>query len=137
MKLFERLHAYGVGARTLLDWLGEGGMPVTQEKADSRAAVCCSCPSNKPGDWLDRMAAEVAAGVMAQRRAKLAMGLRVRQEDNLHHCEVCHCHLPTKIWVPFDVIEARTTMATWKALPSHCWMVKESPVENSKPTTIK
>ena len=120
-----RLQAAGVGINTLLDWLGEGGVPVAQFHADERAAVCEICPKNKPGNWWDKLGREVVQVVIAQRRAKEALDLHLKCEPDLHFCEVCHCDLKTKPWVPFSHIAARTKDKTWQELPDWCWLNKE------------
>lgn len=122
-----RLQAAGVGIATLKDWLGDGGVPVSQGHAEERALVCEICPKNKPGNWWDWIAREVVQVVLSQRRAKAALELRVQCEEDLHFCDVCHCDLKTKVFVPFDHIAKRTKEETWKALPDHCWMLAEKP----------
>ena len=39
------------GTAVVLDWLGSGGNPVSQELAEQRAAICVACPKNQPGAW--------------------------------------------------------------------------------------
>ena len=126
-----RLQAAGVGANVLSDWLGDGCTPVSTEQAVRRAETCthgdCGnrCSFNKSGSWWDRIAAGTVQIILAQRRAKNALGLSVKDEHDLAFCDVCHCHLPTKIWVPMEHIERHTPSDVWALLPYWCWMKKE------------
>lgn len=121
----KRLESIGIGSRILFDWLGDGGKPVPQEQSDSRAATCRSCPHNWEGDWFNKLTAEVVSVVMMQRRAKMGLGLHVKDENGIHFCEVCQCHLPTKVHVPLKHIESYTPEQVWSELPEICWMKKE------------
>lgn len=112
---------------TLKDWLGDGGIPVRQPLAETRASICEICPKNQPGNWWDRLARDVVQIILAQRRAKEALNLHVKCEDDLHFCDVCHCHLPTKVFVPIEHIAKRTNEQTWEELPNWCWMQAEKP----------
>lgn len=129
----KRLRAAAVGIATLKDWLGEGGVPVPSETAERRAMVCKHglpdlkpCPKNwTRGDWWTRVSAFVATAVMNERRAKAQLELRVTHEEMLGTCDVCLCHLPTKIWIPIEVILHRTSEEVWNQLPPHCWIKRE------------
>lgn len=120
-----RLQALGVGMNVLADWLGEGRKPVPQEQADARASVCASCPHNWDGDWFNKLSGNIVAIVMQQRRAKVGLGLHVKDEALIHFCEVCQCHLPVKVHVPLRHIEDYTPEQVWRELPQECWMKKE------------
>jgi hypothetical protein len=122
-----RLQAAGVGVATLKDWLGVGGVPVVQDQAEQRASVCKTCPKNKPGNWWDWISREVAHVILSFRRAKAALNLRVKCEEDLHFCEVCHCDLKTKVWVPMERIAKHTSEKVWSELPSWCWLQADKP----------
>ncbi|HEU4344047.1 MAG TPA: hypothetical protein VFU31_21030 [Candidatus Binatia bacterium] len=129
-----------VGSKIIIDWLGSGGQPVAQELAQARADVCLQCPKNQEGHFVAKLTAFVAKAIHDQRREKLRMGLRVNGEDRIHTCSVCSCHLPLKLFVPYDVIAARTLESEWKEFPDFCWVLKEggrsneTPRETSDPT---
>lgn len=134
-----RLQAFGVGAETVADWLGAGGIPADSSIAEHRAKTCalgdrdqdgkpCSCRYNEPGTRWDQFAAETVSIIMAQRRAKFALGLKIPSEDQLHFCALCHCKLETKVFVPMSHIAAHAPESLWKQLPPWCWMVKERPI---------
>jgi hypothetical protein len=122
-----RLQAAGVGVATLKDWLGVGGVPVVQEQAEQRASVCEICPRNKRGTPWDRLGGAIVQVILNQRRAKGVLHLRVKSEEDLHFCEVCRCHLPTKVWVPMEHIAKHTSEKVWSELPEWCWMQAEKP----------
>jgi hypothetical protein len=119
--------ALAAGANILKDWLGEGGIPVTQELAQSRANICLNCPQNQEGHFVQKLTTIIAKAIHDQRREKLRMALRVDGEEELHTCAVCSCHLPLKVWVPFQTIAERTTDVQWKEFEAvtDCWVNKE------------
>lgn len=128
-----RLRALGVGAETVKDWLGAGGVPVDPAQASHRSQSCIAgdngkpCPHNEDGNWWDRIAAGAVVIIMSQRRAKDALSIRIPEEYNLHFCSICHCKLETKIHVPMEHIASYTPKDVWDALPDYCWMKKEQP----------
>jgi len=117
------------GVQILKDWLGDGAKTVPAEMAQSRADVCTGrlsgrpCPHNVNGGF--SITAEIAKTIHEQVEQKNHLSLRVEGEDKLFSCNVCLCHLPLKVQVPFDTIAARTPEPVWQDLPSFCWMKRE------------
>lgn len=127
-----RFQAMGVGAHVWADWLGDGGEPVTVDLVTARVLACNQgdhgkrCPHNRRGNLWDRLTGSAVVRVMEQRRLKFGLGLKVQGEDKLGHCQICHCPLDTKVWVPMKHIEENTPQAEWSELPAWCWMRKEA-----------
>lgn len=117
------------GARILSDWLGEGLKPVETALAQRRADVCSGrisgvpCPHNNPGF---KPVETIAQIIRAWSEKKNEMTLTVQGEDKLHSCDVCYCHLPTKIFVPMETIVGQTPQAMFDKFaseaPEGCWM---------------
>lgn len=117
------------GANILLDWLGEGLKPVAIEEAQSRSDACTGrnrtkpCPHNNPGY---KPVEETASIIRSWAEHKNSMNLAVAGEENLHTCDLCWCHLPTKVHVPMDTIIDRTPQAMIDKFasegPKYCWM---------------
>lgn len=112
------------GVRTLLDWLGAGGRPVEKEEAESRAAICVTCPLNKPGNILSYFTAPVAKEIGLQLEMKNKLSLSTRLDGSLHICTGCDCPLRLKVWVPMEHILKFTTEETKKRLVPYCWILK-------------
>jgi hypothetical protein len=113
------------GGRILVEWLGEGAVPVNIALAQARANVCLGCPENRAGHrWL-KLSADAVRAIAEQMQAKDAMKLRVIDEEKLHACAVCACPLPLKVHVPLSTILAHTDAATLNAFPAYCWLATE------------
>lgn len=90
---------------------------VSQEVADSRAAVCKDCPKNIFPDkgpfikWADKLA-EASTG-----------GKKVKDYDSLGNCEVCTCCMKAKVWYtgPFKFKKEQMD-----EFPDFCWQKKEA-----------
>jgi len=122
---FASVGAAATGGRILVDWLGDGAVPVNIALAQSRANVCLGCPENKPGHrWL-RLTADAVRAIAEQMQAKDAMKLRVIDEERLHACAICACPLPLKVHVPLATILAHTDEQTLNAFPAYCWLATE------------
>lgn len=125
------------GSQILRDWLGDGGVPIAAEFAQMRADAClkdndldeegkpCPCRQNREGHFAAKLTTLIAKAIHDQRREKLQLGLRVDGEERLHTCAVCDCHLPLKVWVPFQTIADRTPEHQWQEFPAWCWQRKE------------
>lgn len=118
------------GASTIADWLGDGLKPVAQEVAQNRADICSGrlngkpCLNNNPGF---KPVETIAQIIRAWSEKKNYMTSEVMGEDNLHTCNVCLCHLPTKIFVPMKTILGQTSQAMLDKFaseaPRNCWML--------------
>ena len=103
------------GLDLLTQWLGQGGLPVSEFEAARRADVCISCPYNVKGHKTE---AWVAAQIKKLNEFR-GQQLTVTKEPDLHTCSVCGCYLPLKIWVPSKSIEEHTDTSKF---PPHCWI---------------
>lgn len=117
--------AAAAGGRILVDWLGEGAVPVNIALAQARANVCLSCPENKEGHrWL-KLTSDTVRAIAEQLQAKEAMKLRVIDEERLYSCGICLCPLSLKIHVPLDTILKHTDDETLNRFPAACWIPTE------------
>lgn len=126
-----RLGQLNDGASIMRRWFGDDLTPVSPEVSQARADICTKikdgtpCAFNKPGFRPVEAAAEFLR-LLAERKNDLK--LSVSGEENLHTCELCWCHLPTKVHVPLKHILAETPNAMLdkirQAQPA-CWMITE------------
>ncbi len=120
------------GARILVEWFGDGAVPVPISLAQARANVCLRggpdgkrCPKNKEGHhWLN-LTADAVRAIAEQMQQKDAMKLRVAGEDGLFACAVCRCPLKLKVHVPLATILEHTDEETRNDFPAYCWLVTE------------
>ncbi len=113
------------GARILVEWFGDGAVPVPISLAQARANVCLTCPENKEGHrWL-KLTADAVRSIAEQMRQKDAMKLCVEGEERLFACGVCLCPLKLKVHVPLATILAHTDEQTLRAFPPACWIPTE------------
>jgi hypothetical protein len=113
------------GVRVLADWLGEGGVPVAKELAESRAAICAVCPKNGKGDWTARFTGPVAAVIRKQLAIKNDMSLTTAHDNELGVCDACGCQLSLKVWAPIKHIAAHLTDEVKAKLDPGCWVTSE------------
>lgn len=103
-------------AESMLHWREKGYAIVPQEEAERRAAICITCPHNKPvsgcfgckgvGEIIDR----------------IIDGQRTSVNEKLHQCSACNgCVLGPKVFLPREVIHAE---AYADKLPSFCWLAE-------------
>lgn len=113
------------GARILSDWLGSGGIPVSQHDAQSRADICLQCPKNTAGGFVaSRITKPIADAIHEQLRVKHDLGLKVNRENELLTCAVCYCNLPLKVFTPMEFILKHTTDDVMNEFPENCWIKK-------------
>lgn len=130
--LIERLRGDIEGAKLLADWLGEGGHPVSQMRADHRAYACNHgnkdhpCPYNTAPNWWDKFKSAIATTIRAELELKNHLELKAQEEDRLAMCSVCGCCLKLKVWTPLNHIKAHTPAETIGRAPVYCWMRTES-----------
>jgi len=122
-KLVARGRQLLVGINIGADWLGDGLKPVEQTTAQDRCDVCKSCPRNNPGFKPVETIADI---IRLWSEKKNEMTLSVNDEDKLHTCDICWCHLPTKVWVPMETIVGQTPKSMFDKFaadaPEKCWM---------------
>lgn len=122
MNLLTRITKLGKGADILKNWLGSGGICVSQEVAQARANVCLKCPMNSDTHAFTE---GVAAAIKDHLEFKNSQGLRVEGEKSLHTCKICLCANRLKIWCPLDLLERRMTEDERGMYPTECWLSDE------------
>lgn len=120
--------AAGVGV--LLDWLGNGGVPVSAEKAQIRAEACATCPKNKQGDLTSWFTVPASELLKKQIEVRNDMKLATIYDDRLGVCEACACPLKLKVHTGLDHIREHMTPEIQAELDIKCWILAES--EQSK-----
>lgn len=119
--------AAGIDTRSLEEWLGAGGVPVSQELADARGAVCVSCRANE-GGWERTLTVPAARAVRAYLEHKHRMKLETPHDAKLQSCKACKCVLTLKVWQPIQHIKDDTTPETFEKHREYnpeCWVLKE------------
>lgn len=124
------------GGSTLVDWVGEGMVPIPTGQAQDRADVCTgrltgqSCPHNNQKVSASWFTGPVAEAISAQMREKTGRQLRVEGEEALHFCQLCLCSLPLKVFVPMQTIQNhfpnRMMEIFQQDAPKNCWVLTES-----------
>lgn len=127
MAPLQNLVSVAVGAKILVEWLGEGGNPVDQSLAEHRASICAGCNQNGPGDWLSVFTAPVANQIKKQIALKRGLRLETGHDKQLGLCMACSCPLPLKVFTPLKHINNHMTDAVKVELEKvpHCWILKE------------
>ena len=116
-----------LGAKIITDWFGEGGHPVIHPIAERRSEACFSCPRNSRK--ARRVTGKIADVVKWAAGFKQKASLHVNRESELGSCTVCGCHLPTKVWVPKNILDADQE----HKYPENCWITKERSLPDVKP----
>lgn len=124
MNLWEQAKRIPQGVQTLREWLGEDGICVSQELAQKRADCCNQCPQNLPSN---PAVAAVADAIRRHVEFKNSAALRVDGEKNLGTCQICACHLRTKIWLPIGLIRRHMPPDQWELFPTPCFQRDETP----------
>lgn len=114
-----------VGARVLVEWLGDRAVPVPIAQAQARANVCRKCSQNKLGHSFLKLTADLVRAIAEQMNAKESLKLRVESEEELGTCQACGCVTTLKVHVPLATILANTDDETLNAMPAHCWQQTE------------
>lgn len=109
----------------IIEWLGGGGVPVSQTQADMRSHICETCPKNVENGWWDRVKSAIAYAIRSHLEQKNMMGLRVFNEDKLGMCKACGCCIKLKVWVPIEHIRNHPSVENF---PPWCWIPSESEV---------
>ena len=122
MNLWQNITKLGKGAEIIKNWLGSGGVTVSQEQAQSRANVCLQCPMNSDGHAFTE---GLANAIKDHIEFKNTHGLRVEGEKSLHTCKICLCALRLKVWCPTELLERRMTREEFEQYPGNCWLDSE------------
>lgn len=124
--LVEKLKNSVAGIRVIREWFGDGGMPVEQEKAESRAATCEACENNIKTGWWGKLTKPVASKIQEHMQVKNKLEIAVPNEEKLGSCSACDCHLPLKVHVPISYIAENTTPEILEKLTPQCWILSET-----------
>lgn len=123
--------AAGIGV--LADWLGAGLKPVAKDLAESRAAICATCPKNEKATLLESIFAVPAMEIIRKQIGiRNDMKLETAHDRELGLCGVCHCVTRLKVFCPTEHIKLNTGAGLLNEFPDFCWVKKE--IENIKPT---
>lgn len=123
MNILEQVKHYKDGAKTISEWLGDGGQVVDQDTAQGRADVCLKCPLNKDTNPF------VGAAALAIRRTlelKSELQLRIKGEKRLGTCDACDCVMKLKVWMPSGRVQQVTDAGEFARLHESCWIRKEA-----------
>lgn len=105
---------------TVKEWRSQGKPLVSQQEAEERASVCRGCRHN-----VDVAGCEGCSGLLGEVGAFLS-GMKTLKDDDLKVCDLCHCYLKAKVWLPMDCVDNEGVDFT--LAPSNCWQLKVSPV---------
>jgi hypothetical protein len=101
--------------KVLKHWLVNRPEFVGQEEAETRAAICASCPHN----------VEVSGCLGCTNVARLIMEAvndrKTSQDQELKNCRVCGCVNKAQVWVPKETLAQGVTAEMREAFPDHCW----------------
>jgi hypothetical protein len=113
------------GRAIIDDWLGTGGQLVPREQAETRAAVCLTCPHNKAPRWWEHAKGSIAQAIRDMLSIKNECALELPQEESLNMCEKCGCCIRLKCWAPKEHVRKVLDLVTLSELPHFCWMRRE------------
>lgn len=134
MSLLNEISNDVAGYQVLLDWLGDGGHPVSQDTANTRAMACLhgdngnECPYLTYPDWWEKQKGRVASAIKDQLEAKGKLKLETALDKNSRMCSVCGCCASLKVWTPIQFIKSHTSDEVAAKFPPHCWIRQE--IEN-------
>ncbi len=123
----DRVKQDAVAAKTLAEWIGDGGDPVVPALAERRAAICAQCPQNVIRR--KRLETSIAEAIRQQESLRSQIDLRTGNDANLHTCQSCGCHLKLKVWVPLKHLQPAE-------FPPTCWYVTESAAPEPAPVHV-
>lgn len=131
MSALDEIKRDAEGIALLVDWLGDGGKPVTAAQSEHRASVCTTldlgqpCQLNVEPNWWDRMKNAVAETIRKELAIKRRLNYSTSRDSSLHMCKACGCCLPLKVHVPPKHIRAHTSPEVEAKFPPGCWIKKE------------
>jgi hypothetical protein len=97
----------------LVNHFSNGGELVPKEEAERRAAICRTCPLNKPARLCPCFAAYKAIEFCVPPD---------RKPEGISVCMACGCSLQAKVNAPIEVIHA--SLPEDIVLPSWCWQAR-------------
>lgn len=125
MNVIDEIKKDAAGLELINDWLGDGGVPVKKELAESRALICETCPENRPGKIWEVIKHMAAMWIRREMEIKHTLDLKLSNEDNVGMCRACGCCNRLKVWTPLRHINEHTSKEVFDRFPKHCWIIKE------------
>lgn len=113
------------GAKSLLQWLGEGAAPVQREQAEKRAAICVKCPMNRRIELHDFFVHGASELIRRQIEFAKECSLDTTVSNELGVCSVCACPLKLMVHIPIEHKLASMTKDSFDALDAKCWVRSE------------
>lgn len=103
--------------KTTGQFLVGGGVPVPQEEAERRAAICADCPLNIPmgGCSACKVTVDVFRGTILKRATSV--------DAKLKNCGVCKCENHAQVHIPIEALRAGTGDLDYSPNPL-CWKLK-------------
>ena len=120
--------AVSSGAKLLMKWLGDGGVPAEVELAYYRARVCSTCALNEQGDWTRLFTKPASELIRRQIEKKSEMELKTPFDDELGVCTGCYCPLKLKVWTPLHYLVFNMKPHVEEIIREKkpdCWILKE------------
>jgi hypothetical protein len=133
--LVDKVAATVSGAKLLVEWLGDGGTPVSVPLATARAGICGNCPlNNLTPEATSKLKKRIGAAIKRHVALKQKLELTVPNEAALGICDACSCVLPLKVWVPLRVIAENTTSKQLAKFADGCWIKNEIEEKSYSPS---
>lgn len=126
MSLLDELKHDAAGVAILREWLGEGGIPVSRELAEARAAVCVPCGKHRKFKWWEIAKHVVAEFITNCISLKNKLNISTSRDGELFMCGACKCCCKLKVHVDIRHILAHTSKETMSELDADCWILKEA-----------
>jgi hypothetical protein len=123
--LIDRVKGNVAGGETLVEWLTSKEEAVPADQANSRAATCAVCPSNRKAKLGDIFTVAAAAAVMAAYELRRQWKLETPSDNEIGVCDACDCPMKLKVHVPTKWVQKRITQSQFDALDGKCWIRKE------------
>jgi hypothetical protein len=121
INIWDRVKNLANGAVTIVEWLGEGGIVVDYQTAQSRAITCLKCPQNQKGDIVT---STVAMAIKRHLEVKNLLNLKVQGEKKLGQCKVCRCVIRLLIWEEQSRVKEQLKYEDQSQYPAECWKIK-------------
>jgi hypothetical protein len=113
------------GGRILVEWINSGEEAVPEVQANTRAAVCATCPMNEKGDWTTFFTKPASEAIRKALEKRREWNLSTPYDSELGVCSACSCPLPLKMHVPLARILSKMPKESKDALHKDCWIRSE------------
>lgn len=109
----------------LMDWNDTGLLPVVQDQAITRAAVCAKCPLNSMAKLNEWLSVPVAGALKAKLARLYSLPLKTPSDGQLGLCLASFVPLTLKVHAPIGVIQKRVEARKLTGLAEGCWALAE------------